>query len=194
MLYSGRLSKMKKRNWKTIIIVEMINLSKKLFKILMNSMKSLKWFLQWISDWAKSHKYITSMYDYLYNKRMRIFHANVVIDILMHCILCLLHPCTQQKHPSIFHTNWDGVKFMCTNKNPLHQLAHAHKIIRMTNGTQILYEMIRMHYHSKMLDDNGFAYCVYVFLCSFGCIGILCDIDTRALAFESVGCTTICGM
>lgn len=47
-------------------------------------------------------------------------------------------------------------------------------------------KMIRMHYHSKMLDDDNGVACVmriYVFRCILGCIflsniGILCDIDT----------------
>lgn len=96
------------------------------------------------------------------------------------------------KHLSI-HTNRDGAKFMA-NKNPLHQLAHI-QIIRMTNETQILYKMIRMHYvyTTAMLDDNGVAYVgVYVFLYSwvhflFEHRSILCDIDTRALAFKLIG-------
>lgn len=52
------------------------------------------------------------MYDHLYNKQMCIFRVNVGIDILMHCILCLLHPTKTS-----IHTNRDGVKFMYKRKS-----------------------------------------------------------------------------
>lgn len=123
------------------------------------------------------------MYDHLYNKQIYYAYFVWMLWLISLCIAYYVC-CTQQKHPS---TPIEMESNLCINENPLHQLAHTHKTIRMTNGTQILYKMIRMHYYSKMLVDNGAAWVHFPFDHWVHWNIILCDIDTRALAFESFG-------
>lgn len=99
------------------------------------------------------------MYDHLYNKQIYYAYFVWMLWLISLCIAYYVC-CTQQKHPS---TPIEMESNLCINENPLHQLAHTHKTIRMTNGTQILYKMFRMHYYSKMLVDNGAAWVHFPF-------------------------------
>lgn len=119
---------------------------------------------------AKSckYKYTTLLYGRVY---FWCEYIDWYLNVSVHCVLSLLHP-TKASIP----TNRDGVKFMCKQKS----IASTWLIYNAYNAQSFEWQMehkyynkmMRMHYHSKMFDDDNGVACAYKCVCVCLCFSV----------------------